>query len=314
MTAAERRIRALPIVAEWTELRALVGTLRADNCPLWDCAEYSFTAVGGQGEEISVGSAALYCLILSISLVDDLLDGDDAGPAAGWEPARVANVAVAWQAAASEIIEAAGLDARRRAACHAHLAHAALSTALGQARDREEARCEADYWRIVDGKTAPLLRASLALGAELGGADAGRVAGVARLGDALGRVLQIYDDLHDALLIDSLVDWRRPRHNLALLYALDAPHAERERFVSLLARIAQPQALAEARRIVGRCGALSYCVHHLLQLDAELRRALDALALPRADVLHELFDQHAAPVASLLSRTGLELPARGRRA
>ncbi len=289
-------------------MASLVGSLRGGSFPHWEYSQSAFGAVGGRGEGGDIASAAIYCLLLSIRLVDDLLDGERHGPAADWEDGRAANVALAFQAAAGEIIESADLPAARRASCHARLARAALQTAHGQAFDLLPVQNEDDYWRIVDAKTVPLLSASLALGGEMAEAADKAVEGLGGLGRALGRVIQIHDDLADALEGDSLADWRRPRHNLALLYALTTPHAEREIFALLVAQIEQADVLAEARLIVTRCGALSYCVYRLMQLDTALRQELASLDLPGRSVLEEVLDRHVAPLAHLFQQAGVAVP------
>jgi octaprenyl-diphosphate synthase len=55
----------------------------------------------------------------------------------------------------------------------------------------------ADYWRIIDLKTAELFRVSCFLGAKLAGSSYAYVEAVARFGRHLGIAYQIYDDLAD---------------------------------------------------------------------------------------------------------------------
>ena len=55
----------------------------------------------------------------------------------------------------------------------------------------------ADYWRIIDLKTAELFRVSCFLGARLAGSTDAYVEAVARFGRHLGIAYQIYDDLAD---------------------------------------------------------------------------------------------------------------------
>lgn len=307
VTPLEERIRSLPAVSDWPEMASLVGSLRGGRLPLWEYPEHAFLAAGGAGDGRSVGSAAIYCVVLAVRLVDDLLDDEGPGPAAPGA-ARAANLALAFQAAAGEVIEAAELPAERRARCHGRLARVALMTARGQALDVGPAENEDDYWRIVDAKTVPILCASLAIGAEIAGAAPAVVEELAGLGQALGRAVQVHDDMHDALLAESLSDWRRPRHNLALLYALTAPHEQRERFSELVPRVDQGEALGEARRILARCGALSYCIYHVIELDASLRRRIETLSVPRRGALAALLDRHVAPIEQLFERAGVERP------
>lgn len=54
-----------------------------------------------------------------------------------------------------------------------------------------------DYYRVIDLKTAELFRVSCALGAELGGYNAGFTAAAAHFGRHMGIAYQIFDDLAD---------------------------------------------------------------------------------------------------------------------
>ena len=55
----------------------------------------------------------------------------------------------------------------------------------------------ADYYRVIDLKTAELFRVACQLGALLGGAEAAVIEATARFGRSLGIAYQIYDDLAD---------------------------------------------------------------------------------------------------------------------
>ena len=66
-------------------------------------------------------------------------------------------------------------------------------------RRRDTALSRAEYYRIIDLKTAELFRASCVLGASLAGYPAGFVAAANDFGRHLGIAYQIYDDLVDFL-------------------------------------------------------------------------------------------------------------------
>ncbi len=78
------------------------------------------------------------------------------------------------------------------------LADACLALTQGQHLDLAyEARTdltEADYWPMIRGKTAALLRAAAYMGARLGHPDPEAAAAYARFGEALGLAFQIWDD------------------------------------------------------------------------------------------------------------------------
>ena len=72
--------------------------------------------------------------------------------------------------------------------------------------------------------------------------------------------------------------WRRrpgrlgpPFDNLPILYAMTADHPLREMFLDLSARSDDPEALAEAQKILIRSGAVSYCAFKMIELSQEAR-------------------------------------------
>ena len=76
---------------------------------------------------------------------------------------------------------------------------ACISVCEGQYRDigfeTRDHVTQAEYEAMIDGKTAALLGASMAIGAIAGGADAGAIAAFSECGRMLGRAFQIQDDV-----------------------------------------------------------------------------------------------------------------------
>lgn len=152
------------------------------------------------------------------------------------------------------------------------------------------------------------MAAAAALGGVAAGGDEALQEGLADLGAVLGKSIQLNDDLTDTMVGPAGSDWRRPRHNLAILYALTAEHVDRRRFEELLGRLHEPDALEEARLILTRSGAISFVVFHLTRLYRQARQRLQDLALPAPRVLLDLLDRHARPVEALLREAGVESP------
>ncbi len=254
--------------------------------------------------------AAIGCLHVAIGLVDDMLDGDDDGLYHRLGGGRTANLAAACQATASQLLAMAPTSPRQHAIAHRALTRAALATAHGQELDVGAAGQldEASYWRVTDAKTPPLFGAALELGAILGGADRELCRGLACLGKPLGRMVQISDDLKDALETPACPDWQRPGTNLALLYTLLAEHGERQRFLRLLPQIDDPAALDEAQHIVARSGAASYCCYRLLRLHQDLRSQIESLSLRHPEKLMALADEHILPLTELFEAHSLAIP------
>ena len=82
----------------------------------------------------------------------------------------------------------------------------------------------------------------------------------------------------------------------------------RTRFLELLSRIDDPSALAEAQRILVRCGAVSYAVYHLIQRYRAARQRLAALALTDPAPMQELLARQTQPLADLLKTIDADIP------
>lgn len=159
-----------------------------------------------------------------------------------------------------------------------------LALCAGQYRDISfETRQQvtlAEYETMLAGKTAALLRASLAVGAMLGGASPEQVAVWAQFGQELGLTFQIIDDIlgiwGDPQTTGKSVasDILGRKKTLPVLYALAW---EAERFLDDLARLyAQPALapsdVATAIDLLERAGARAYAReqakrHHQLTLE-----------------------------------------------
>lgn len=298
-------IGALPEVAAWPDMTELVERIRPGGpVAVWEYPVTACEAVGGTAEKALPGSAAILCSLISLHLVDDLLDEDPQGDYHRLGTGRTANLALAFQAAGQQLLGQTGLSPATRSALQESLSRMALDTALGQSLDARDLKDEDEYWRVVGAKTSPLFRAALTIGALLG--DAGpEVAGqLGRLGAILGHCVQVSDDLLDALRTPAAADWRRRPNNLPILYAMTADHPERRHFLDLSARPDEPQALAEAQEILVRSGAVSYCVFKMIELFGEARSLLADVPLPDPEPISRLLEAHARPLRHLFAAAG----------
>lgn len=303
-------ILALRPVAAWPEMAALVERVQPrGSFGVWEYPRAACEAVGGSPEAAARGSAAILCALLSIHLVDDLLDQDPGGDYRRLGPGGAANLALAFQAAGHQVLDEPTLAPQTRAALQAILAGMALDTAHGQSLDERDLRDEEEYWQVVCAKTPPLFAAAFAIGSLLGGAPPDAADRLGRLGALLGLCVQVSDDLLDALRTPAAADWSRRPNNLAILYAMTAEHPERETFLELSARTEEASALEAAQAILVRCGALSYCVFKMLELLGEARQAMARLGLPSPEPVARLFDAHIEPLQRLFAAAGAPDPA-----
>jgi geranylgeranyl pyrophosphate synthase len=299
----------LPEIRAWPEAEAMLRRRSASTLPCWDLARASCAAFGALPDRAAAAVSAVRALLLSIHLVDDLLDADPRGAHHRLGVGVTANLALALQAAAIRVVSE-GSYGDAAAAMQRSLAAAALATAHGQEIDARPLHDEADYFRAVDAKTPPLFVCALELGALAAGAPAYEAARVGALGRPLGRVVQVGDDLRDALERPARPDWRCRARNLAILYASTAPHEHRDHFVELLDRVDDPGVLAEAQTLLFRSGAVSYCVWHLVAAHRRGMEALEALRAPSPAPLEAALLAHIRPVIDLLQAAGVDAPER----
>jgi len=303
-------IRNLEIVSSWPQMLALVERMgHRDTLSVWEHPLSACRAAGGVESTALPAAAAVLCSVISIHLVDDMLDEDSRGEHLRLGIGPAANLALAFQAAGHLLLERAAAPAGVRAALQESFARMSLATCYGQGLDARELANEAEYWRTVEAKTPPLFAEALRMGALLGGAPAETAARLARLGHVLGLFVQVNDDLTDVLETPARADWQRPSNNLALLYAMTATHADREELLRLSSRVDDPEALAAAQRILFRCGAVSYCTLKLIEFSRQLQDVAAGIPLRDPEPVERLVTAHLRPLHQLLERVGVEDPA-----
>jgi geranylgeranyl pyrophosphate synthase len=254
------------------------------------------------------GAAAVFCSLLSIHLVDDMLDDEPFGQFRRLGAGPTANLALAFQAAGHRLLSDPSLGAVTSAAAQRLLARMSLGTAHGQALDIREAGSEEEYWHIVEAKTPPLFGAAFEIGALLGGASPQTIERLEQVGRILGRFIQVSDDLSDALQTPAKVDWNKPCNNLAILYALTAQHPARARFRELIGQVGSPEALAESHHILLKCGAISYCTFKMLELSQQAQELLDKTSLADPAPVARILRLNLRPIHRLLETVGVEEP------
>lgn len=305
----KERVRSASGIDAWPQmLRLTERVVHRDALSVWDYPVAACAAVGGEAEAALPGAAAVFCSLISIHLVDDMLDDDPKGDYHRLGAGRAANLALAFQAAGHLLLDAPEVPPAVRAELHATFARMSLGTAFGQDLDSNELRSEEEYWRTVEAKTPPLFGAAFRLGALLGGAQPSVADGIEAFGAILGRFVQVSDDLSDALETPARADWGRRSNNLPILYAMTADHPLRERFLDLSARSDDPEALAEAQKILIRSGAVSYCTFKMIELSQEARDALARVPLRDSRPAERILAAHLRPLHKLLESVGVEEP------
>jgi len=302
-----KTLLATPGVSSWPEIVALVERPVDERVVYsWDYPLSSCESVGGRRDQALPGSAAIFSLLHSILLVDDMLDEDPRGAYRDLGPGRTANLALALQAVASRTLALTDQPAERRAALLSCVARISLTTAYGQHLDVGEVSGEEGYWRVVDQKTPPLFGGALFLGAVLGGGSLDTAAKMEELGLFFGRLVQVSDDVKDALEKPASPDWRRRDNNLPILYATTADHPQKNRFYELLDHVDDLKALGEAQDILVKSGAISFCVYRMTEEYRAAEAHVAGMNLESPQALLALMERLVKPVKALFQKVGVE--------
>jgi geranylgeranyl pyrophosphate synthase len=145
-------------------------------------------------------------------------------------------------------------------------------------------------------------------GAVMGNASPEVAQQLYQLGALTGDVIQIHDDLKDALETPANPDWKQMRNNLLFLYATTADHPDRERFLALRSQVDDPEALREAQQILMRCGAVSYGLYHITQRYLASMKILEGAKLANPQPLKEVILKYVIPLVEILKELGVAIP------
>jgi geranylgeranyl pyrophosphate synthase len=175
-----------------------------------------------------------------------------------------------------------------------------LFTAFGQFLDTRPSANESAYWRIAKTKSSPFFGTALQVGALAGDGTREIAEQMRQLGCIYGEMIQIHDDMHDAMETPANPDWLQTRSPLPILFASLVNHPEQKRFLALKENILDPSALEEAQEILIRCGAISYCADQIVQKHHTAKRLLSDIPLENHAPISSLLDEIIAPVHKLL--------------
>jgi geranylgeranyl pyrophosphate synthase len=300
-------VAALPEVAEWPELATTFEKAGGSPRPDWELPLLACQAAGGKRNDALPLASAIACLQLSIILVDDILDDDPRGAHIRYGAGPTANMALAYNSLSARLVESAPYTASQKAAIMAELARVGLRTAVGQHLDVQNLTGQSNYWKVVAAKSTPFYGGALKVGAIAGGASESLAAATYDLGVLFGEIIQIEDDLSDALESPANADWKQGRNNLLILYALTTDHPQRQRFTQLLPDVDDPAKLAAAQKILIASGAVAYCAYLLVYRYQSASKLLSQMELPCPAPLVSLLDAYAESLLSLLSLAGVEL-------
>lgn len=138
----------------------------------------------------------------------------------------------------------------------------------------------ADYLRMIQGKTAALIRASVQIGALLGGASPAQQEALGRFGQALGLAFQIQDDIlgiwGDPAVTGKAAgnDILRRKKSLPLLHGLNSP-AVGAQLQALFAEAPTEEQVPIAMELLAQAGSRAYAVEQVAHHHEQARQALE---------------------------------------
>jgi geranylgeranyl diphosphate synthase type I len=295
----------IPCVDTWGEVQALFKRIGSMKPRHWMLPVRSCQAVGGTSDQAIPAAVAVACCHTSIILVDDMLDADPRGEYHRISMPAAANMACAFQAAGLEAIACSEAEPSAKMLALRSMNRMTLTTTLGQSWDVQCPADEAAFWRVVKTKSSPFFGAALEIGALLGRGPAEIAGRLNELGRLYGEMIQIHDDLNDALEVPANPDWTSGRSSLPLLFAQVVDHPDRQRFLELRKEASDPEKLAEAQTILIRCGAISYGVDQLVRRYQQSRTILDSIPLVKREELDSLLYEVINPVKKMFSALGM---------
>jgi heptaprenyl diphosphate synthase len=145
-----------------------------------------------------------------------------------------------------------------------------------------------DYFRVIENKTASLIRTSARLGAMAGGASRDHIEAATRWGHEVGLVFQLTDDVLDLLATEEFLgkpagsDIHEGTFTLPVIYALQSDQGDRVRALLSGGKPYEAKAVSEVIGIVRSGGHLDRVLD---ETDRRIRAADEAIgALPEGEV------------------------------
>jgi len=228
-------------------------------------------------EPSAAAGAVMHVLTASFKMIDWLLDEEDWPEKETEGEGRLANSAQAVTAVAFRLIDRVSEEEAVRLSIRRELEAMMLPFCWAQNGSVNPERRQDVYWRTVNGTTGSLFCFGLSLGAQAAAGPEGALWApkLSPLGFGLARLLQINDDLKDAIKTPEEPDWTGRTLNLAILYAEAVEHPGREK---LRRCVAEGRALAEIDEMIEilfQSGAVSFCT---LSFIGQYQKALADLA------------------------------------
>ena len=249
-------------------------------------------------QAVFAASSSLALAYAAIVVMDDIIDNDQRF---GSECAKLANMAGALFALSVQDLRHISPDPRRVLQAQKTFSKMYGDVALGQSKDAENPNTEDQYWQVARLKSGAFFKGAFFLGGLAGNAPASDLESLSELGEEYGLMLQVHDDLSDALEVPPNSDWLNGRFNLPILFAYTVDHPWKTRFREICRDVNHPALLEEAQRILVQCGALSYGLYQIQEHDDCVLSLLSKLEMTDQREIRKLFDELTTPVERLVN-------------
>lgn len=258
------------------------------------------SAYGSSVEQQIMANASLTLLFCAIIAVDSILDGDEGGPVEGYSCGELANMSLGLAGWSAHILRGLSKEPHGYPEAVATISRLLYQVSYGQALDSSNPDTEEAYWELARMKSGAFFSGAFSLGGLVGGASAADLTRLSALGQYYGVMVQIHDDMRDALEVPANSDWQNGRYTLPLLYAHLVDHPERERFDAIRDQVGDSRLLEEAQSILIRSGALSYGLYQIQLLDQQAAVELAGLSPINDADIKRMFAELVDPVGRML--------------
>ena len=233
-----------------------------------------------------------------IIILDDVLDGDQLY---GTDSAMLANMGAALFSLANLEVAAISENPTTSLLAQKILSEMLFNVALGQSLDSQNPDTEEGYWQAAALKSGAFFKGAFLLGGLVGQASDKDLETLGSLGQEYGLLLQIHDDLKDALEVPANSDWLNGRLSLPLLFAHTVDHPWKERFNNIRQEVNTPELLFEAQGILVRCGALSYGLFQIQEHADRVDEFFGKLEMEDQKEIRKLFDELIIPAEEMVN-------------
>ena len=265
--------------------------------------------VGGNAEDALATASSLEMLHTFTLLHDDIMDQDEKrrGVPSVHTKWGVPVAIVAGDLLFAKVYEAItkftdtkNVNPKRILQVVKEISEATIVLCEGQTRDmmfeNKETVSEAEYFEMIEGKTAALFEASARCGGLLGGANKSQVKRLGEFGFYAGIAFQVVDDVL-ALTADESVlkkpvgnDVREGKRTLMVVYALEkASKSQRKQILGTLGnKDASTEQIRETIRLIDSLGAIKYAKK---LAEKNIKKSKKALArFPDSEVKEDLLN------------------------